>query len=406
MGEEAAAEPLPAGVRAPRSVPPGTSAEPDVDPPVAQDRPRALVAIFTFSFALGIGGLALPLVALAAGYDAVVVGLLTATSAISQFLFRLGLPQLLGKVPDRVLITLSCITIAASYGILMISTLLPVFVVAQLMQGAARALFWTASQTHAARSGGRTVRLLAEVGLVGGIGQLCGPLVTGFIAAISLQLALGTGVAVGVIGALFAATLSRLEPYARGRHAGDRRRLWLSPGIDAACWSAFVGGGWRALMSSYVPVTLTAAGLAPGLIGTLMACGELSSTFAIALLVRLPSRRALASLDAAVLAACVGLAIVPLVASQPILVALALAASGAGAGPITALSAAVARQFVQPEHEGDAIALVGTFRAGALLVAPAAVAVVLGSVAVGPALAGAGLLMGVPSLVSRAARRA
>jgi Major Facilitator Superfamily len=388
----------------PAPAPPAAATVGDDHEPVASDRPRALLAILAFSFTIGIGTLALPLTALASGYDAVTVGLLTATSAISQFGFRLGLPQLLGKVPDRVLIAFSCLTMGASYGVLLASTALPVFVVAQLMQGGSRALFWTASQTHAARSGGRTVRLLAEVGLVGGIGQMMGPLVTGFLAGISLQLALGTGVVVGLLGAVIAATLARLEPYARrARHSGESR-MWLRPGIDAACWSAFVGGGWRALMSSYVPVTLTLAGLPPGLVGTLMASADLSATAAIALLVRLPSRRALASLDVAVVVACVGLALVPLVASQPILVAIVLAASGAGAGPITALSAAVARQFVRSEEEGDAIALVGTFRAGALLVAPAAVAAVLGAIAVGPALAGAGLLLGVPTLVTRARR--
>ena len=150
------------------------------------DRPRALAAVLAFSFSLGVGGLALPLAALASGYDAAVVGLLAATSAVSQLAFRLGLPQLLGRYPDRLLITVSCLTMALSYGLLLGSRELPVFVAAQLLQGMSRAVFWTASQTHAVRANGSAVRLLAEVGAVGNVGQMVAPLVTGVLVSIAI----------------------------------------------------------------------------------------------------------------------------------------------------------------------------------------------------------------------------
>ena len=64
-------------------------------PAPRSDQPAALGAVFIYSIALGVGTLALPLLALDAGYDAATVGLLTATSAVSQVIHgsRNGIPM-------------------------------------------------------------------------------------------------------------------------------------------------------------------------------------------------------------------------------------------------------------------------------------------------------------------------
>jgi predicted MFS family arabinose efflux permease len=363
------------------------------------DRSAALTVVLAFSFSLGIGQLALPLLALAAGYDPVAIGLLTATSAISQFGLRLGLPALLGRFPDRAMITLSCVLMGASYGILLISAALPVFVAAQLAQGGARALFWTASQTHAVRTPGDPTRSLAQVGAVGNLGTMVGPAVTGAIATVSIQAALGLGVVVATIAALLTLRLITLLPYDRRPRRAGQRRLWLRPGIDVACWAGFVGGGWRALMGSYVPVLLTTAGLPPTVVGGLLSAADLAATATITSLVRVPPRWTRRALDLAVIAAAVGLAALPLAAGDPILSLVLLIISGAGAGPLMTLSVSAARQLSEASEEGDAIALVGTFRALALLVVPTGVAASLAVLPVALALSIAGLGMGLPAVV-------
>jgi predicted MFS family arabinose efflux permease len=363
---------------------------------VARDRLRALTAVLGFSFSLGIGNLALPLLALAAGYDAVTVGLLTATSAISQFVLRLQLPMILGRVPDRILIVGACLMLGSSYGLLILSTALPIFVIAQLLQGGARALFWTASQTHAARSAGIPVRMIAQVSAVGNIGSMSGPAVTGVLAATSLQLALLVGLASAVLGAIVGVTLARLDPYVRRSRLGEAR-LWRQPGVDVACWASFTGGGWRALMNSYVPVLLTSAGMPPNAIGWILSGADGAATIAITALVRLPPRLTRPSLPIAVVVAGLPLAILPFVAFHPVWAGAIVILSGIGSGLVMTLGVAVARELSHPGDEGEVIALAGTFRAAALLVTPTAVALSVAAVGVGAALSVAGIAIALPA---------
>ena len=173
--------------------------------------------------------------------------------------------------------------------------------------------------------------------------------------------------------------------------------MWRKPGIDVACWAGFAGGGWRALQSSYVPVILTAAGLPAGIVGILLSASDLASTIAIAALVRFPPRYTVISLHLAVLAAGIGLAILPFVAGMPVLAGMTMMFAGAGAGPLMTLSVAMARQLADPADEGEAIALIGTFRAGALLVTPTAVALSLAVLTVGAAMSIAGIAIAVPA---------
>ena len=66
------------------------------DPARADDQVANGAANIGFGAALSIGAVALPLIALAAGYDPAAVGLLTACSAVSQLGVRLALPACSG----------------------------------------------------------------------------------------------------------------------------------------------------------------------------------------------------------------------------------------------------------------------------------------------------------------------
>lgn len=370
------------------------------------DRAASSVAVLGFSVSLGIGSVVIPLLALSAGYDAAVVGLLAATSAVTHLTARLQLPWLLGRVEDRWLIGGATLLLAISYGLLLVSTSLPVFLLSQLVSGAARASFWTGSQTHAVRQSESTVKALAIVNLLGSTGQVAGPAIGGLLAGISLPLAVAAGLVSGLVGSLAALGLLAMPTYDRTAAPRDGL-LWRQPGIDAACWASFAGGGWRSLLGSYIPVVLTGAGHAPAFIGGLMSLADATGMIASGALVRFAHREIRTTMVLGVLAVGGAIALVPLVAEVPVAVAAALALGGVGSSLVTTLGPAVAATSGDRAHQGAAIALTGTFRALALFVVPAGIAAALVAVPLGVATAAAGLAIALPTLVvSRPGRHA
>ena len=190
------------------------------------DRPATLAAVFAFSLGLGIGTIAVPLVALAAGYDPPAVGFLAAVAATTQLGTRLVLPWALGRWRDRSLMIAGCLALAGMFGLLLTSTALPVFIAAQVLQGTARSMFWTSSQTHAVRGPGSSVRRLVDLNVAGNLGTLSGPAIAGMLALVGLPLALGAAVIAatdrgGVLAA--AAAAGGVRPLALGGHARPHR---------------------------------------------------------------------------------------------------------------------------------------------------------------------------------------
>lgn len=79
-----------------------------------RDTVAASAASAIYSFALGLASVAVPLLAVAAGYSAVEIGLLTAVSAIAQMTSRLGLGRVMRVFPDWVLVAAATAMLAAS----------------------------------------------------------------------------------------------------------------------------------------------------------------------------------------------------------------------------------------------------------------------------------------------------
>jgi hypothetical protein len=367
---------------------------------LAPDRFAASMAVLGFSISLGTGQLALPLLALAVGYDAATVGIFAAVSAVAQLGFRLGLPWLLRRYPDRSLMVVACLMIVGSYALLLFSTLLAAFVVAQLLQGSARALFWTSSQTHAVRGTRASVGALARVQLVGNIGTLTGPAVAGVISGISLDLALGLGLVTGVVGAAFGMATHHLAPFTRDTRRPGEARVWRRAGVDVGCWASFTAGGWRALLGSYFPVVLVGAGLGPSAVGAFIALADAASFAAAAVLTRYTPSSTRLVIEASVLATVVGVVALPLVAGMPLLAALLIVVGGGGAGMLLTLGPAIASDAVGANDRGDAIAAAGTFRAAALFATPAGIAASLALVSLPVGVALAGILLGLPTVAS------
>jgi MFS family permease len=104
---------------------------------------------------------------------------------------------------------------------------------------------------------------------------------------------------------------------------------------------------------------------------------------------------------AIVVLALVGLALVAMSGTSAMvaLFALLVIAGGASSGTITTLAPAMASLVARPEEQGDVMALTGTFRAGALLVAPAVVALTLTLAGIPAAVAVVAGGLGLPGLV-------
>jgi MFS family permease len=372
----------------------------------AQNLRRDVVASLTgsvvFAFALGIASVAAPLLALRVGYSAPEIGVLIALSAVSQMGTRMFMGAMMRRVPDKVFVVTAAAALAASCGVLALSTTWAVFAVSQLLQGLARAYFWTGTQTHAVRLSDSAVGALAKVNLASGCGQIAGPLVAGLLVARSPQLALGVAAAVSAVGIVTAALLIRLAPFT-GR-AKDRAggRVWRRPGVDVACWAGASAGAWRGLLGSYVPVVLDQARQSSATIGALVAIANGAQVAGSAVAGRLRGVGLKRSLVLGVLASGVGVAVVGPLAGMAVLAGAALLISGIGAGALQTVGPAVATDAVHPEERGEAIASTGTFRAAALLLSPIAVAGLVTVLPLSAAVLTAGLLITAPAVgVSR-----
>lgn len=362
------------------------------------DRVAALGAVFGFSMSLGVATVAIPLLALGAGYEPAVVGFLVATSAASQLTTRFALPWLLGRFPDRTLILVACLLMVAAFGLLILSTALVVFATAQLLQGVARAVFWTSSQTHAIRGDGPAVRGLVDLNVCGNAGTLVGPALGGSLAAIGLPVALGAAVAGATLAAVLAVLMRRLPPYDRRKAAGTAR-LIRRDGVDVACWASVVGGTWWSMMGSYVPVVLVGAGFGSIAIGWLVTASEASGAVALLVLRRLPEARIGPVVKVGALLALTALVAIVLVPAGPVVYAILLIVGGASNGTVTTLAPAIASLAAGPHEQGDALALAGTFRAGALLAAPATVGALLAILPLAMAMTVVAAGVAVPGLV-------
>ena len=372
-------------------------------PTMSVDRLGSLLAVFAYSLGLGIDTVAIPLLALQAGYDAAAVGFLVAAAAGAQFTTRLALPWLLGRYPDRRLIGIAALGMALAFGLLAMTTALPVFVAAQLIQGASRAVFWTSSQTHAVRGEGRPVQRLVDLNVAGNAGTLVGPALGGILALAGLPVALATAAGGALVAVAASRSLRALAPYDRRQGAGTFHLL-RRDGIDVACWASVVGGCWWSMMGSYVPVLAVASGVGSVGVGWLITASEGAGMAALMALRRLAPEhvrrvvRIAATVSVAALSA-LGLAALTATGSVAWIFAAVMVVGGASSGTITTLAPAMASLAAEPEEQGDALALSGTFRAGALLVAPAAVGGLLGLVGIPVAMIAMTAVAGLPGLV-------
>lgn len=367
---------------------------------VPSDRRRLTALVLGFGTALGVTAFAYPLLALESGLSASTVGLLAAVSAGVQMLSRLVLPALLARFMDRSIMVFALATLAASAAVLVATQSLLGFVAAQTGQGLARGLFHTASQTHAVRDTGVASRRLAFVQTTAQFGRLLGPALGGVLAVISLEASLWAAVAITGVGALFGLTLLPKAPYGRARAEASATPLWRRPDLGTAYWGGAAGGVWRGLSESFVPVILTDRGLSASVIGWLLSGADASGFLTTASVAKWGREEVGAFVPLSVSGLAVSLAVLPLL-SGVVPLGLTMLAAGSAGGVAGVLATAVASRTVAPDEQGTAITLVGTYRAGTRLTAPAAVSGLLAvvSLPVAVAIVAVGILTPAPWLI-------
>ncbi len=359
---------------------------------------------FVYSAALGMLSVTLPLLALAAHYSRPLIGVLTALSAVTQLIARLGSARAMRHVKDRNLAAAACVTIALSAVVVVWSHRVAVFAAAELIQGLARGMFWTSTQAHVVRSRKKAVGKLATVNLVSSFGLLAGPPVAGLLAGRSFATALWASAGVGVVAAVLAqSTMSSLDVFAPPSK-GRRQRVWSLAGVRIGCWAGTTAGAWRGLIGSYIPVALRAASESSTLVGVIVGVANGASILGTVAMGIIGSRRTRLAFGAGVALCGAGIMATGIAATSPVLVALFIAASGFGAGLLQTLGPATAAMSVELARRGDAVAVAGSFRAAALFVSPIGTAALLDVVSLPAALGVAGVLIALPLVVAAGAR--
>jgi MFS family permease len=367
-----------------------------------RDTVASLSGAVVFAVALGIASVAVPLLALRSGYSTPEIGVIIALSAVTQMGARIVMGAMMRRFPDKWFVVTAATSLALSCSLMVFWTSWPVFIASQLLQGLARAFFWTGTQTHAVRLSTSAVRALARVNLASGTGQIIGPLLAGVLIGRSPQLALGVAACISTVGVASAALLVRLSPFTGRAKDAAGGRVWRRPGVDVACWAGASAGAWRGILGSYIPVVLEQARQSSTTIGVLVAVAngaQVAGTWVAGRLHGAGVRRALVL---GVLASGIGVAVVGPLADLAVLSGLALLISGIGAGALQTVGPAVATDAVAPNERGEAIASAGTFRAAALLVSPFAVAGLVTFIPLGLAVLTVGILITAPAVgVSR-----
>lgn len=377
------------------------------------ERSIGWICFSMFAGAMGVFGVIFPLHAMQSGMSHEVVGLLVAVGAGLQFASRFVVAVMVRRLGAPAVLVAASLMMALSCAGLLQSSVAGLLG-GQVLQGVARAFFWTGSQVLATHLNAVPVSAMRTVNLASGLGGLVGPIVAGLLWAWDWTAAAIFGAASALIAFLLATVLMRL-----GRGGLDRvdssvesmrmYEVWGSRAVRQSCYLNGAAGAWRSLMDSYVPVLLASWGLPGGLIGAVVGVGNGAVLMGGAISVRIARRGLPAASSFGLGAAAFGLAAVGVWGQHPWVAAVCLGLSGLGVGVLQTVGPAMAVEAVPEVGRVNALTLAGISRAAALMAVPLGMSglVTVLSVPLGVSLAG-GLLGVAPlrSLVIGVGRRA
>lgn len=352
-----------------------------------------------YSLSLGITTVAVPLLASARGFTLGQIGTFVAVSAISQIILRSFLPGVMRTIgePRTIALGCGCLAFGSLWFSLRDSTL--AFLGSQVIFGASRAMFWTASQTQSVRHETEAGLRMAELNTATGTGQLAGPALAGIIGAQSLTAPLYVAALLALTGVVPTLGL-HAHPRARRPAEASTRGLWRNRGVLMGSWAALTAGSWRAMLTSYVPAVLQGAGMGTLQIGLLLSgangAGVVASAASVPITRRWSSVR---TLLVGTVVTGLGVGLIGVTAGVPIAVGAALVISGLGAGAVQTVGPGLTAASLEPWQKGNGIALAGLFRAGSLFATPLAVAGAMVVVPFSAAAAFVGVALAAPVVV-------
>lgn len=356
------------------------------------------LCVLCFSTALGVSALGLPLRALEVGYGPATAGYLGGLTATCQIGARMALPWALRLAPDRRLIMLACLSMAGSAAALLSSRSLVALVLAALLLGLGRAVFWTVSQVHVLHgdlSSGQ--RVISRIQFLSALGELAGPVAAGMVIGRTVVPSLWLWLVFGLLSTVATLLLVHYPP--ERTPASGRAPVWKNPDVVLACAAASTTGGWRALMSSVVPAVLAELGRTAGQIGVLVGLGNAMSVAGALAAGSVRREWIYRVVYGAIALTGGGMAIAGLSARSTLLVGLGLALSGLGGGALQTLAPVLAAGAVHGVQRGDAMVLIGLARSVALLVLPTAAGAMTTLLAAPVAVAVGGVVLALPLLL-------
>ena len=335
-----------------------------------------------FSLSLGVTTVVYPLFVIDQGRSGTVAGVLIGLSAAVQVLTRWKLGAVMRVVSNSDVITAAAVLMSLSVGLLVFESGLVALLVSALVQGVARACFWTGNQVQIVRSERSTSRGIATLNMVATAGFLIGPAAGGAIAQSSYRAAFAVAAAVALAGAVPTLMLSRPPPFARvGGHS--YLHLLRNRGVRVGVWASVAIGAWRGLLGSYVPIGLDATGSTETVIGVVVAVANGAAALSGYFAVNMEGSRVapgVARWGAVTLVATVFVGFDLHVAA----IIAALVAGGVAIGLLQVLAITAVSEAVQTELQGDAVTIAGVARGLTLSGAPFGVAALL-FVGLGPA---------------------
>lgn len=354
-----------------------------------------------FMFGVGMATVVLPLLALRHGLSLSTVGVLASLSAVAQIFARSVSGIVMRRLSDRTLLAAAPVTHIASVVPLLHDVNAVTLAAAWVLQGLARACFWSGAQSHVVRAPGSAMGPLALLNVVASLGQLGGPVTAGLLLELDPRTAVVATALVGLAALLAVAGVDRLPPFAAAEEG--TRGLLRAPGGAAACWSGVTAGAWRGLMDGFVPAVLQTARHSATTVGVVVSVANAAAVVGSAAVARTTSAATARVYAACTLAAGLGMAAFGIATEDAVAATVALAVAALGAGALQTLGPALASAAVGQHQQGDAIAVYGTVRAVAMFVAPLGVAALVTAVAPAPALLLAGALLTLPAGAARSA---
>ncbi|MEE8517810.1 MAG: MFS transporter, partial [Dehalococcoidia bacterium] len=341
--------------------------------------PTGLSYLNGFSYGLGINMLMLlvPLYIIDLGFSLSDLGLVVSSAAVFMILLRLAGGAVSDRFGERIVLWFSFGALAACALVFVVSeTLLPL-IVAQLLNGASRSVYWSAGQSYTSRSAegdaGKTQGRLLSFESGGGIlGALIGGAVVqlfGFDAAFLAAAAIN---GIGILATVVLPPLPRKDQFSSVRATiAPAVRLLVRRSMGLGHYSAFMSAGYAALTGTLFVALFKEVGYDDAMVGflrSLMGVGVAVVAFPFGTLLAAWGTRNMAMAGLGLTGTIVILT--ALTGSTPAAAIALMMLGGLTFGSLRALYPAIAAANSRPQERGLAFSAVGLYWAVGMLIVP------------------------------------